>query len=100
MNCENSPKPAPRTGRRNLGFENSLSQLSNFGLPELVASTEDQYVEIATKHANDIPRLKELRATLRQRMEKSVLMDGPHFARQIEACYRSMWRQWCESQKT
>lgn len=76
-----------------------LSQLNNLGLPELVAFTEDQYVEIATKLANDIPRLRELRATLRQRMEKSVLMDGPHFARQIEACYRSMWWQWCESQK-
>jgi predicted O-linked N-acetylglucosamine transferase (SPINDLY family) len=77
-----------------------LSQLSNLGLPELVAFTEDHYVEIAAKLATDIPRLKELRATLRQRMEKSVLMDGPHFARQIEACYRSMWRQWCESQNS
>lgn len=75
-----------------------LSQLNNLGLPELVAFSDDQYVDIATRLANDIPRLKELRATLRQRMEKSVLMDGPHFARQIEACYRSMWRQWCESQ--
>jgi predicted O-linked N-acetylglucosamine transferase (SPINDLY family) len=73
---------------------------SIFGLSEFFAFTEDHYVEIATKLANDIPRLKELRATLRRRMEKSVLMDGPHFARQIEACYRSMWRQWCESQKS
>ncbi|WP_237705542.1 O-linked N-acetylglucosamine transferase family protein [Chthoniobacter flavus] len=55
--------------------------MNNLGLPELVAFTEDQYVEIATKLANDIPRLKELRATLRQRMEKSVLMDGPPFRR-------------------
>jgi predicted O-linked N-acetylglucosamine transferase (SPINDLY family) len=75
-----------------------LSQLSNLGLPELVAFTEDQYVEIATGLAKDIPRLKELRETLRPRMEKSVLMDAPHFARQIEACYRSMWREWCANQ--
>jgi predicted O-linked N-acetylglucosamine transferase (SPINDLY family) len=72
-----------------------LSQLSNLGLPELVAFTKDQYVEIAAGLANDIPHLKELRATLRPRMEKSVLMDGAHFARQIEACYHSMWREWC-----
>jgi predicted O-linked N-acetylglucosamine transferase (SPINDLY family) len=77
-----------------------LSQLSNLGLPELVAFTGDQYVEIAAGLANDIPRLKELRATLRPRMEKSVLMDGAHFARQIEACYRSMWREWCADQKS
>lgn len=88
---EDPQRPVSRAG---------LSQLSNLGLPELVAFTEDQYVDIATRLANDIPRLKELRATLRQRMEKSILMDGPRFARQIEACYRSMWRQWCESQKT
>ncbi|EDY16422.1 TPR repeat-containing protein [Chthoniobacter flavus Ellin428] len=76
-----------------------LSQLSNLGLPELVASTKDRYVDIATGLANDIPRLKELRATLRQRMEKSVLMDASHFTRQIENCYRTMWRQWCADWK-
>lgn len=76
-----------------------LSQLSNLGLPELVTFTEEQYVETAAKLANDIPRLQELRAALRSRMEKSVLMDAPHFARQIEAGYRSMWRRWCENQK-
>ena len=39
--------------------------------------------------------LVELRSTLRPRMEKSVLMDAPRFARQIEAAYRAMWRDWC-----
>jgi predicted O-linked N-acetylglucosamine transferase (SPINDLY family) len=28
-------------------------------------------------------------------MEASVLMDAPHFARQIEAAYREMWQEWC-----
>ena len=32
---------------------------------------------------------------LRQRMEQSPLMDAPRFARNIEAAYRQMWRQWC-----
>jgi len=72
-----------------------LSQLSNLGLPELVAHSEDQYVEIATGLANDLPRLVELRRTLRPRMESSVLMDAPRFARNIEAAYRAMWRRWC-----
>lgn len=69
-----------------------LSQLSNLGLPELVAHTEEEYVDIATRLASDIPHLSDLRGDLRQRMEKSVLMDAPHFARQIEACYRAMCR--------
>lgn len=72
-----------------------LSQLTNLGLPEFVAFTEDDYVRIAAQWAGDLPRLAELRGTLRQRMEASVLMDVPRFARQIEAAYRAMWREWC-----
>jgi predicted O-linked N-acetylglucosamine transferase (SPINDLY family) len=73
-----------------------VSQLSNLGLPELIARTPDQYVQIATDLANDLPRLAELRRTLRARMEASPLMDAPRFARNIEAAYRQMWRNWCE----
>ena len=72
-----------------------LSQLSNLGLKELVAFSEEQYVEIATGLAGDLPRLAELRTMLRSRMEASVLMDAAHFARQIEEAYRAMWREWC-----
>ena len=75
-----------------------LSQLSNLGLAELVAFSEEEYVRIATCLAADLPRLAELRATLRPRMEASVLMDAPHFARQVEGAYRTMWRQWCARQ--
>jgi predicted O-linked N-acetylglucosamine transferase (SPINDLY family) len=74
-----------------------LSQLSNLGLPELVARSEDEYIEIAARLASDLPRLEELRRTLRARMEASVLMDAPRFARDIEAAYRAMWRQCCEN---
>ena len=72
-----------------------LSQLSNLGLTELVARTENEFIDVATKLAGDLSRLAELRATLRPRMEASVLMNAPHFARQIEAAYCTMWRQWC-----
>jgi predicted O-linked N-acetylglucosamine transferase (SPINDLY family) len=71
------------------------SQLSNLGLPELIAHSPEEYIAIATRLAHDIPRLAELRRTLRSRMEASVLMEGPHFARQIEAAYRRMWQAWC-----
>jgi predicted O-linked N-acetylglucosamine transferase (SPINDLY family) len=72
-----------------------LSILSNIGLPELVARSEDEYVRIATELASDLPRLSELRSTLRQRMQQSPLMDAPRFARNVEAAYRQMWRNWC-----
>jgi len=71
------------------------SQLSNLGLHELVAFSEDAYVEIAAQLAHDLPRLTALRATLRPRLQASPLMDAPRFARNIEAAYRTMWQQWC-----
>jgi predicted O-linked N-acetylglucosamine transferase (SPINDLY family) len=73
-----------------------LSQLSNLGLPELVAFSEKDYVRIAAQLAGDLSRLAQLRETLRARMEASVLMDGERFARGIEGAYRAMWRDWCE----
>jgi predicted O-linked N-acetylglucosamine transferase (SPINDLY family) len=72
-----------------------LSLLSNIGLPDLVAHTKGEYVQLATALANDLPRLLHLRSTLRERMAASPLMNAPRFARDIEAAYREMWRRWC-----
>jgi predicted O-linked N-acetylglucosamine transferase (SPINDLY family) len=74
-----------------------VSLLCNAGLPELVAATPEDYVRLATGLASDRQRLAELRHTLRHRMEQSPLMDAPRFARDIEAAYREMWRQWCKT---
>jgi predicted O-linked N-acetylglucosamine transferase (SPINDLY family) len=72
-----------------------LSQLTNLGLPELIAQTPEGYSQIAAALAGDLPRLSELRRTLRARMEASPLMDAPRFVRNIEGAYRQMWRKWC-----
>jgi protein O-GlcNAc transferase len=75
-----------------------LSQLTSLGLPEWVAHSESEYVIIAERLARDIPRLARLRSTLRHRMETSVLMNAPRFARQVEQAYRKMWQTWCATQ--
>jgi protein O-GlcNAc transferase len=72
-----------------------VSILSNLGLTDLIAHTPEQYVRIAAELAEDLPRLTELRRTLRQRMLDSPLMDGRQFARDIESAYRHMWQAWC-----
>jgi protein O-GlcNAc transferase len=75
------------------------SQLCNLDLKELAAQTPEQFVEIALKLASDLPRLKELRSTLRQKMLASPLMDAPCFARNVEAAYREMWKKWCDRRR-
>lgn len=72
-----------------------LSQMANIGMTELVAGSPEQFVAIATALAADRPRLRELRQSLRRRMQSSPLMDAQRFARGVEQAYRQMWRRWC-----
>lgn len=73
-----------------------LCHARNLGLPELVADTPDSFVEAAHRLATDLPALAQLRAELRERLQKSPLMDAPRFAANLEAKYREAWRQWCQ----
>jgi protein O-GlcNAc transferase len=74
-----------------------VSLLNSIGLPELVAASEDEYINIASRLASDIPGLARLRATLRERMLNSPLTDGREGARALERAYRTMWEDWCRS---
>jgi predicted O-linked N-acetylglucosamine transferase (SPINDLY family) len=73
------------------------SILSNLGLPDLIAFSSREYVEIACNLARDPQRIATLRAGMRARMLASPLMDAKAFARDIEAIYRQIWRTWCRS---
>jgi len=68
-----------------------VSQLTNTGLSELIAADVDSYVDIAVALANDLPRLAQLRGTLRERMKTSPLMDAPRFTRNLERAFHEMW---------
>jgi protein O-GlcNAc transferase len=70
------------------------SQLCNIGLQQLAALTPDEFVFIAAELAGDLPRLRELRSGLRQRMQASPLMDASRFAHNIETAYRKMWHRY------
>ncbi len=83
-----------RLGRTVVGRAGS-SHLHNLGLSELVAASDDQFVRLAVDLAGDLNRLNGIRSTLRERMEKSPLMDGKRFARSVESAYRQMWQAWC-----
>jgi predicted O-linked N-acetylglucosamine transferase (SPINDLY family) len=69
--------------------------LTNLGHPEWIADSAEAYVAKASALAADLPLLAATRASLREKMRSSVLMDAPRFARQIENCYRIAWQAWC-----
>lgn len=72
-----------------------LCLAKNLDLNELVAHDSNQFVDIAARLAADLPRLGELRAGLRSRMEASPMMDAPGFTRALEGLYREAWQRWC-----
>jgi protein O-GlcNAc transferase len=73
----------------------TASMLTQVGLDDLIAGSPEEYVEIALKLAADRDRLGELRATLRDRLAKSLLCDGARTTRYFERALRAVWRKWC-----
>jgi predicted O-linked N-acetylglucosamine transferase (SPINDLY family) len=83
-----------RAGNTAVG-RGGFSLLSNLGMSELAAFTDEDFVRIALGLCSDLPRLSYLRQTLRSSMEKSPLMDAAGFALHMEAIYRQIWKGWC-----
>ena len=65
------------------------SLLTAVGLPQCIAQTPTEFVEIAAKLASNPQALSHLRATLRTRMSASPLCDGPNFAHRLEKLLRA-----------
>jgi len=74
-----------------------LSILTRIGLELFAASTSKEYVAKATALANNRQALESLRASMRERMNSSVLRDAKKFAGGVESAYRKMWHRWCRS---
>lgn len=73
----------------------SESILRTIGIPEWVATDENQYAEIAASLAATCPRGVSPREQLRTRVSESVFCNCEHFTRMLETAYRAMWRRWC-----
>ena len=74
----------------------ATSILSTAGLAEWIAQTPDEYVRLAVGFAGDRTLVRKLRASLRQSMRQSPIMDEATFVRDLESAYRTIWRAWCE----
>ncbi|BEU88759.1 hypothetical protein TAMA11512_22230 [Selenomonas sp. TAMA-11512] len=74
------------------------SLLENVRLPELVASSAAEYIEIAARLARDTARLKSLRQHLRQTMEAFHIMDAKLYMRDVEQAYREVFARWLDDE--
>lgn len=65
--------------------------------PELIAYTEDEYIEKAVQLANDVDRLQVYRDHLRDDFKRSTLYNAQSFATRLENAYSKMWQRYCET---
>ena len=68
------------------------SLLTAAGLENWVALNVADYVDKAVAVAGDLPKLADLRATLRKQVSVSPLFDAPRFARNFEDALWGMWQ--------
>lgn len=76
------------------------SVLTGMGRTEWIASTEEEYAQKAIILAHDIEGLVQMRKTMRQEMQASLLMNEGAFARSVEKAYRQMWQIYCEGENS
>lgn len=75
------------------GTRFSLSILTAAGFKELAAEALQDYEDKAVALALDCNLLNQLHRILRQRMKKSLLMDGKRYVQELEGYYRKIVRK-------
>lgn len=68
----------------------AASLLTTLGLGDWIAPAPERYAALAAEKARDVAGLAKLRATLREQMRASPLMDEAGFTRDLENAYRRM----------
>ena len=71
------------------------SLLSNVGLPEMITTTSEEYIQKALELAGNKEKLQSLRIHLRDMMLCSPLTDAHKFTVHLEEAYRKIWTKWC-----
>ena len=70
------------------------SVLTVMGRKDWIAYSQEDYIEIAVRLADDTKQLNQARKTLRQEFLESVVVKG--YVQTVEAEYRKMWAIWAE----
>lgn len=70
-----------------------VTLLTTIGHPELVALTEEDYIETAVSLGTDLKRLSRIRSRLREDMMSSPLGQAKPYLRDVEAMFCGMWTE-------
>ncbi|MEJ7668533.1 MAG: tetratricopeptide repeat protein [Casimicrobiaceae bacterium] len=73
-------------GRKH-GERGGYSILANFGVPQTVAESGREYIDIAFRLATDAAFMREVRAAIQAGLEHSTLVDRAAHTRHLEAAY-------------
>jgi predicted O-linked N-acetylglucosamine transferase (SPINDLY family) len=65
-------------------------------LDEFIASDSEDYVQKAARLAADLPRLSEIRQSMRTRMAVQ-LTNGEAYTQAFESEIRAAWRHYCKT---
>jgi predicted O-linked N-acetylglucosamine transferase (SPINDLY family) len=90
--CLRAGLPVVATLGNSFAARVSASLLVTMGLPDLVAPSEDAYVDLAIALARDPARLATVRGRVAAGLKTSPLFDSARFVRNLEAAYETMWR--------
>ena len=77
----------------------AASQLATLGCPELVASTRQEYQDIAVRLGTDREYLKATRAKVWRARTESPLFDCLQYAQGMEKLFQKMWERYQRGDK-
>jgi predicted O-linked N-acetylglucosamine transferase (SPINDLY family) len=76
----------------------SASILSNIGMSDLIANSEEEYISIAKNLCRDLDALAAIRNDLREKLQQSPVMDGRKFAFELGQIFCQTWAKYCRNQ--
>jgi protein O-GlcNAc transferase len=85
---------------RSMAARASASQVRAVGLPELIATSHEEYESIALSLVHDPGKLRALTARLRNEARASPLFDMESYVRRFEAGLLQIWRDYAARTRT
>jgi protein O-GlcNAc transferase len=74
-----------------------VSLMAGLGVPEFCALSTDEYLERTIEAAQNLPKLNQIRQSLRDRMTATLASDPASAARPLEEMFRTTWSKWCDT---